>query len=162
MIFAYPVFVLCSMYMLVSILKDRYWAVRTFSRGGCGSFQELHPFPSAYGNRLCHMPLFNILDLIASHQEWWTVMVTSGTCCLSWCWAPGLLPESCSSHFCLLPQLIPDSIVALWLFTLAQELLSHFRCWEDEGSTWARFLHASVPHKTGRQDHILADGHRAV
>lgn len=150
------------MYMLVSILKDRYWAVRTFSRVGCGSFQELHPFPSAYGNRLCHMPLINILDLIASHQEWWTVMVTSGTCCLSWCWAPGLLPESCSSHFSLLPQLIPDSIVALWLFTLAQELLSHFRCWEDEGSTRARFLHASVPHKTGRQDHILADGHRAV
>lgn len=116
-------------------------------------------FSWACGNRLC------MSHATLSHP--WPDNFTSGvvdsddddltgTCCLSWCWAPGLLPlavwASCSSHFCLVPQLIPDSIVALWLFTLAQELLSHFRCWENEGSKWARFLHVSVPHTTGRQD----------
>lgn len=133
------------------------WADCLISVGGYGSFWELHQFPSAYGNVQCCVALFHIFDPIASLQEWWTAVVTSGACSLSWCWASGLVPlafwVSCSTFLLLsTPQLIPNSTVGFWLYTLAQELLSHLRCWENEGRAWSRFLHVPEPHTTVRQD----------
>lgn len=137
-----PVFVLCLMHMLLCVLKGRHWAGLL-----------LYLFSSISENRICCVllscsgPDVFMPGMVASDSD---LGHMSQQLLSLWPSTMGCLQLFTSS--CLVLQLISCRKSTFWLFALAQEFFfSYFRCWEN-GSAWARFLHASLPSATGRQD----------
>lgn len=165
--FVYAVLVICSVCMLVSVLKDR-------CSGAELTVSLVWVDVEVFGSSPLHMGIGNAACHSSTSLTRWLHFRSGGQQgphgLVAWCWAHGLVPlifwVICSSCSLLAtPQLIPKSMVGFWLYTLAQELLSHLRCWENEEGTWSRFPKVPEPDTTVARtlcDHSLAGGHKAV